>query len=206
MPTACPWDRYARRYPRRPPRHLPNAHGLPVGLLRSPLPPPPTPPSPECPPLARGIVTLRAGAGRGLSTERESPPDKPEASGPAGAPGWSRLFPGRCLQRSPLFLNDLSVRAAVDAFHGTLADHGRRLLVVDQEGHARPRTGCPRLVRGRFTLLATAARARPQTGCPRLVRGRFTLGACNLPGASVERNDPTGKPWAFGRRRGGPRA
>jgi len=58
----------------------PNAHGLPVGSLRLQLPPQPNLPLPECPRLARGIVTLHARGGPLPSTKREPPTGKRWAS------------------------------------------------------------------------------------------------------------------------------
>ena len=57
-----------------------NAHGLPVGSLRLRLHPQPDLPLPECPRLARGIVTLHARAGPLPSTKREPPTGKRWAS------------------------------------------------------------------------------------------------------------------------------
>ena len=64
---------------------------------------------------------------------------------------------------------------------------------------SRPTRSCARMRRRGRRIYTEPGTHSSSPGCPRLVRGRFTLGAWNLPGASMERNDPTGKPWAFGR-------
>jgi hypothetical protein len=104
MPSACPWDCYARRYPAGPhgASRMPTA--CPWDRYACRYLPASTAP-PECPRLARGIVTLAAtrrparrlpnahglpvgssrghpaaGGARGSSGEREAPTGEPRAS------------------------------------------------------------------------------------------------------------------------------
>jgi hypothetical protein len=55
----------------------------------------------------------------------------------------------------------------------------------------------PRLAGGASRSPPLPATGQAPSGCPRLACGRFTFDTRNPSSPSVERNDPTDKPWAF---------
>ena len=87
MPTACPWDCYARRYPRRPPRsRMPTAcpwDGYVRCYVSETIVPPPRRAAAE-PPLPGG--EKKKGRRPCCSGKREAPTGKPWASRPLPMP------------------------------------------------------------------------------------------------------------------------
>ena len=81
----------------------------------------------------------------------------------------------------------------------SIAFHRRPALT----GHPRPsfRSGSDAhgLPVGASRSRLPRRRPGPLSRCPRLARGSFTFVAGATPNSSAERNDPTGKPWAFSR-------